>query len=183
MRCNTELEALQDTINAIKKKQAIAVEAMQLSDGHLENIFEMQGDSIRELGRRYEEALSGFAERYETELENITREMKQRRREIVAVLEEKFSLDQIKEDFSQLGKLQGIETLLTSIDSHTSREERDRILFETKREVEAIKFTLDQLLHETRKKRSTPIKLKKESKRKFLWIFPVRKKKYGATEQ
>lgn len=180
---NTELEALQDSINVIKKKQAIAVEAMQLSDGHLENIFEMQGESIQKLGRKYEDALSGFAERYETELENITREMKQRRREIVAVLEEKFSLDQIKEEFSQLGKLQRIETLLTSIDSHTSREERDRILFETKREVEAIKFTLDQLLHETRKKRSTPIKLKKEPKRKFLWIFPVRKKKYGETEQ
>ena len=35
---NTEIEALKQAITAIKKKQKVAVEAMEVSDGHLENI-------------------------------------------------------------------------------------------------------------------------------------------------
>lgn len=151
---NTEIEALKDAITAIKKKQKVAVEAMQLSDGHLENIYKMQAESIQKLGKKYEEALSGFAERYESMLEGLAKELQERRKEIVAALEEKFSLEQIEQEFSQLSRLKKVEELLGSIDSKSSREEVDKTLSETRREVEAIKKTLNDLLQEARKKPS-----------------------------
>lgn len=47
---NTEIEALKQAITAIKKKQKVAVEAMEVSDGHLENIFKIQSEAIVKLG-------------------------------------------------------------------------------------------------------------------------------------
>lgn len=151
---NTEIEALKDAITAIKKKQKIAVEAMQLSDNHLENIYKMQGEAIKNLGKKYEEALTGFAERYESMLDNLAKELQDRRKEIVSALEEKFSLEQIEQEFSQLSRLKKIEELLGSINVNSSREDVDKTLTETRREVEAIKKSLDELLQEARKKSS-----------------------------
>lgn len=151
---NTEIEALKDAITAIKKKQKIAVEAMQLSDNHLENIYKMQGEAIKNLGKKYEEALTGFAERYESMLDNLAKELQDRRKEIVSALEEKFSLEQIEQEFSQLSRLKKIEELLGSINVNSSREDVDKTLTETRREVEAIKKSLNELLQEARKKSS-----------------------------
>lgn len=151
---NDKLNALKDSITSIKKKQKLAVEAMQLSDGHLENIFKMQGEAIQKLGKKYEEALSGFAERYESMLEGLAKELQDRRKEIVSALEEKFSLEQIEQEFSQLSRLKKIEELLASINTKSSREEVDKTLSETRREVEAIKKYLNELLQEARKKQS-----------------------------
>lgn len=149
---NTEIDALKDAITAIKKKQKVAVEAMQLSDNHLENIYKMQGDAIKKLGEKYEAALKGFAERYDSELENLSKEMQKRRKEIVAALEDKFSLDQIQQEFSQLSKLTEIEKLLKSIDTKSSKEEVDEILKKTRVEVESINKTLKSLLEEAKRK-------------------------------
>lgn len=159
---NTEIEALKDAVTAIKKKQKIAVEAMQLSDTHLENIYKMQGDTIKNLGKKYEEALTGFAERYESMLENLAKELQDRRKEIVSALEEKFSLEQIEKEFSQLSRLKKIEEFLGSINANSSREEVEKTLSETRQEVEAIKKFLNELLQEARKK-STDDKEKQSS--------------------
>lgn len=149
---NTEIEALKDAIKAIKKKQKIAVEAMEVSDGHLENIFKMQSESIVKLGRTYEESFASYAEKFQNILDGLEKEMLERRREIVAAIEEKFSLDQIKHEFSQLGKLKKIEELLSSINTNNSREEVDKTLETTRREVESIRKLLDKAIEEAKKK-------------------------------
>ena len=86
---NTEIEALKQAITAIKKKQKIAVEAMETSDGHLKNIFDLQSDAIKKLGRTYEESFASYAEKFQNVLVGLEREMFERRREIVAAIEEK----------------------------------------------------------------------------------------------
>lgn len=149
---NTEIEALKQAITAIKKKQKIAVEAMEVSDGHLENIFTMQSEAIKRLSRTYEESFATYAENFQNVLAGLENEMLIRRREIMAAIEEKFSLDQIQQEFSQLSKLKKIEALLTSINTKTSRDEVDRNLETTRREVESIRILLDKAIEETKKK-------------------------------
>ncbi len=149
---NTEIEALKQAITAIKKKQELAVEAMEVSDGHLENIFKMQSEAIDKLGRTYEESFASYAEKFQNILDGLEREMLERRREIVAVIEEKFSLDQIQQEFSQLSKLEGIQELLTSINTKISRKEVDDALETTHREVEYIRKLLDKVDEEDKKK-------------------------------
>lgn len=149
---NTEIEALKQAITAIKKKQKVAVEAMEVSDGHLENIFKMQSESIVKLGRTYEESFAYYAEKFQNILDGLEKEMLERRREIVAAIEEKFSLDQIQQEFSQLSKLKKIEELLTSINTKSSREEVDKTIETTRREVESIRKLLDKAIEDAKKK-------------------------------
>lgn len=152
---NTEIEALKQAITAIKKKQKIAVEAMEVSDGHLENIFKMQSEAIVKLGRTYEQSFATYAEKFQNILDGLEKEMLERRREIVAAIEEKFSLDQIQQEFSQLSKLKKIEELLASINTKSSREEVDKTLETTRHEVESIRKLLDKAIEEAKKKPDT----------------------------
>lgn len=151
---NTEIEALKQSITAIKKKQKVAVEAMEVSDGHLENIFKMQSESIVKLGRTYEESFATYAEKFQNILDGLEKEMLERRREIVTVIEEKFSLDQIQQEFSQLSKLKKIEELLASINIKSSREEVDKTLETTRREVQQIRELLNKAIEEGQKQKS-----------------------------
>lgn len=152
---NTEIEALKQSITAIKKKQKVAIEAMEVSDGHLENIFKMQSESIVKLGRTYEESFASYAEKFQNILDGLEKEMLERRREIVAAIEEKFSLDQIQQEFSQLSKLKKIEELLTSINTKSSREEVDKTIETTRCEVESIRKLLDKAIEDAKKKPET----------------------------
>lgn len=153
---NTEIEALKQAITAIKKKQKVAVEAMEVSDGHLENIFRMQSESIVKLGRTYEESFASYAEKFQNILDGLEKEMLERRSEIVAAIEEKFSLDQIQQEFSQLSKLKKIEELLTSINTNSSRKEVDKTMETTRREVESIRKLLDKTIEEAKKETENP---------------------------
>lgn len=152
---NTEIEALKKAITAIKKKQKIAVEAMEVSDGHLENIFKLQSESIVKLGRTYEESFASYAEKFQNILDGLEKEMLERRREIMAAIEEKFSIDQIQQEFSQLSKLKKIEELLTSINTKSSREEVDKTIETTRREVESIRKLLYKAIEDAQKKTET----------------------------
>lgn len=153
---NTEIEAIKQVITAIKRKQKVAVEAMEVSDGHLENIFKMQSESIVKLGRTYEESFASYAEKFQNILDGLEKEMLERRREIVAAIEDKFSLDQIQQEFSQLSKLKKIEELLTSINTKSSREEVEKTIEITRREVESIRKLLAKAIEEAKKKPETP---------------------------
>lgn len=145
---NTEVEALKDAIKAIKKKQKIAVEAMEVSDGHLANIFKLQSESIVKLGRVYEESIASYAEKFEKILSGLSAEMQERRREIVCAIEEKFSLEHIQQEFSHLNRLEKIEDLLSSIKTNSSREEVDKALENTRKEVGQIRQLLNNAIAE-----------------------------------
>lgn len=153
---NTEVEALKQAITAIKKKQEVAVEAMEVSDGHLENIFKMQSEAIAKLGRTYEESFASYAERFQSILDNLEKEMLERRREIVTIMEEKFSIEQIQREFSQLNKLKGIEELLSSINAKSSSEEIERSIETTRHEVESIRKLLDRAIEGVKNITKTP---------------------------
>lgn len=148
---NTEVEALKDAIKAIKKKQKIAVEAMEVSDGHLANIFKLQSESIVKLGRVYEESIASYAEKFENILSGLSAEMQERRREIVCAIEEKFSLEHIQQEFSHLNRLKKIEDLLSSIKTNSSREEVDKALEDTRKEVGRIRQLLNNAIAENDK--------------------------------
>ena len=84
-------------------------------------------------------------------LDELEKEMLTRRREIVSALEAKFSLEQIQQEFSELGKLKKIEELLVSINTKSSREEADKTLEETHHEVKEIRTLLNKVMEDTKK--------------------------------
>lgn len=151
---NAEIEALKSAITAIKQKQALAVEAMEISDGHLKSIFELQAEAIKKLGRTYETSLAGYAEEFKNSLEGMEKLIAERRSEVVAAIEEKFSLDQIQHEFSRLGKLDDIERLLAALDSKISPEAVDRSLSDTNGEIRQIRKLLVEAIDEAKKRQA-----------------------------
>ena len=149
---NSELELVKEQLTAIKKKQTLAMRYIETADGHLEDIFKKQGEVLRDLNKKFETSIQGYADKFDNVLEELGKEMQQRRAEIVAALEEKFSLDQIQQEFTQLSKLSKIEELLTSINTKSSREEIDSVLKNTREEVQSIRETLSSLIEEAKKK-------------------------------
>lgn len=149
---NYEIELVKEQLTAIKKKQKIAMQYIDISDGRLKDIFDLQDEAIRQLNKKFEEGLAGYAEKFENVLEQMGKELQTRRAEIVAAIEEKFSLEQIQQEFAQLHKLDHIEKLLGSIDTKASREEVEKSLQATRDEVKSIRKTLDSLVEEAKKK-------------------------------
>ena len=149
---NSEIELVKEQLTAIKKKQKIAMRYIETSDGHLEDIFKLQDEAIRKLNNKFEESLVGYAERFEGVLEKLAEEMQKRRADIVSAIEEKFSLDQIQQEFSQLSKLKKIEELLISINKNTPAEEVELTLETTRKEVTEIKSILNKAIDEAKKK-------------------------------
>lgn len=125
---------------------------IETADGHLEDIFKKQSEVLRDLNKKFEASIQGYADKLDNVLEGLGKEMQQRRAEIVAALEEKFSLDQIQQEFTQLNKLSKIEELLTSINTKSSREEINSVLKNTREEVQSIRKTLSSLIEEVKKK-------------------------------
>lgn len=149
---NSEIELIKEQLTAIKKKQKIAMQYIETSDGQLENIFNLQNEEIRKLNKKFEESLINYAEQFEDVLNKLAKEMQRRRSEIVTALEEKFSLDQIQKEFSQLSKLEKIEELLNSINHNTTAETVERTLTTTRHEVSEIKTILNEAIEDTKKK-------------------------------
>ena len=167
----TEMYAIRDIITAIKTKQEIAVEAMEVSDGHLKNIFNMQAEAITRLGHTYEESFATYTDRFQNILDSLAKEILSRRQEIVDIIESKFSLENIQREFSQLGKLEKIEELLASINARNSQEDVGRTLNITHDEIKSIHQLLDRALENTSKRTRTPVD-KKSREGGFWKIFP-----------
>lgn len=125
---------------------------IETSDGQLENIFNLQNEEIRKLNKKFEESLINYAEQFEDVLNKLAKEMQRRRSEIVTAIEEKFSLNQIQKEFSQLSKLEKIEELLNSINHNTTAETVERTLTTTRHEVSEIKTMLNEAIEDTKKK-------------------------------
>lgn len=149
MISNTELEALKDIITSIRKKQRLANDMIELSDGKIRRMLKGQAESIEKLGTGYIDNFTAYAERFQNTLKDIEKEMHTRSREILSTLESKFSIDQIQEDFSHLDRLKSIETMLITISSNSYRGDTDKVLETTREEVRQIREILDRAMAST----------------------------------
>lgn len=168
---NSEIELVKEQVTAIKKKQEVAMQYIEISDGRLEDIFKLQNEAIIKLNRQFEISLAGYAEKFENVLAQLATEMQSRRAEIVAAIEEKFSLEQIQQDFSQLSKLKKIEELLTSIDKQSSSEEVEKALETTNSKVQSIYALLDKVIQEAEKQTNNNTQSPDGNRRMVGWPF------------
>ena len=112
---NKQLHEIEEQMTAIKKKQKIAMRYLDMADGRLEDMFKIQLDNIQKLNDIFERSLGSYSSNFELILESLTEQIKQRRAELLAAFEERFSLENIQQEFSYLSRLQRIEELLEAI--------------------------------------------------------------------
>jgi hypothetical protein len=142
---NNTIDAIKQQVEAIRQKQAIAVQYIETSDGQLEDIFKLQNAAIAKLNQEFEASLLGYSEQFETELKRLSEEIKKRRAEIVAQIDEKFSIAEIRKEFSQLEKLSSIESLLTTINSKVSDTKIQQIIDSARHEIANVTTVLAKM--------------------------------------
>jgi hypothetical protein len=145
---NRTIQTIELQLTAIQNKQQIAARYMDITDSHLEEIFKSQDDAIKQMNTRFEGTLLNYAEQFEKALNSLAEEMKSRRAEIVAQIEEKFSIANIHNEFSQLEKISDIESQLTVLSEQVSDAKMQQIIAATRQSTESVKAALSTISEE-----------------------------------
>lgn len=110
---NTEVEVIREQIKAIKAKQRVTKEYMELSDKKLDIFFEEQLKEISRLEYNYEESLKKVFEQYEDLVAQYKEEIGRRHETFKEAIDEKFELSEVR---TELGQLKKIPSMASTID-------------------------------------------------------------------
>lgn len=114
---NDVIEAIRDQIKGISKKGKIADKYLEIADGKLEDLYNEQVKVITEMNRRYKEAIGNHIQGFEKMIDIQTTELENRHEEFIQAIKEKFNVEDIRQEFTNLRKLNDIETQLAQIAS------------------------------------------------------------------
>lgn len=117
---NDVIEILRDQIKGISKKGKIADKYLQMADGKLEDLYIEQTKILTEMNTRYKQAIEGHIEGFETMIATQTAELESRHNAFIQAIEDKFNVEDIRQEFTNLRKLNEIETKLAQIASMVS---------------------------------------------------------------
>lgn len=143
---NDVINAIQDQIKGISKKGKIADKFLDMADGKLEELYSQQTAVINEMNRRYKEAIENHIEGFETMLINHTSDLEKRHKEFLEAIEERFNVEDVRQEFTNLRKLETIEQKLEAIASSTVKPEN--IHKEIQEIQDEIKTLKNELKHE-----------------------------------
>ena len=123
---NALVEDIKQNINAIKGKQKIAEEYAETADKKLELFFDEERKELSRITRRYNEALDAFLEEQGKIFEDRKNELEKRKEEFTRAIDEEFSVDDIRKEFTNLSKLSAIVEKLDRILSITSARSKEK---------------------------------------------------------
>lgn len=113
---NEVVNKIQEQIAAIGKKQKIADRYLEKADGKLEDMFQAQTAVINSLSKKYEDAISAHIESFDKMLQGQTEELNSRHRLFMQAMEDRLSIEEIRKEFVNLGKLVDIDKKAEELD-------------------------------------------------------------------
>ena len=105
---NSLVDQIKENITAIRSKQKVAEKMADTANDKLEKYFEDQKKELSRIAQKYNEALDSYLTDYENMLKERKQELENRKKEFTQAIDEKFSLEDIRRDFSSLKKLHDI---------------------------------------------------------------------------
>ena len=112
---NDIIEAIRNQIKGISKKGKIADRYLEMADGKLEDLFAAQTKVIGEMNTRYKAAIEGHIDGFEEMLKNQTAELEKRHQEFMQAIEERFNVEDVRQEFTNLRRLEAIERKLADL--------------------------------------------------------------------
>lgn len=137
---NDIVNTLQAQINAIKVKSKIADSFLELADGKLEDLYKEQTAVISNLNNRYQLAIERHIVNFDNMLDKQTAELETRHNEFLKAVEDRFSIEDVCQEFIKLRKLDAIDKRLSNIaaSSVTSQQIQESI-GELRSQIDALK--------------------------------------------
>ena len=114
---NDVVNAIRDQVNGIEKKSKIADRYLEVADGKLEDLFQVQTKAIEDLNKRYRTAISEHADEFEILIEKLKGDIEKRHNEFLALMEENLNVEMIHKDFSNLSKLDQLSKIKEDVNS------------------------------------------------------------------
>ena len=105
---NEVIDAIDAQVKGIAKKGKIADRFLEIADTKLEELYKEQTKAIGEMNRRYRVAIEGHAQGFEQMIAEQSDELVKWHNELLAALQAKFNIEDIRSEFSNLKKLNDI---------------------------------------------------------------------------
>jgi len=153
---NDIVNALQDQIRGISKKGKIADKFLEMSDKKLEDLYQEQVKALVEMNRRYKDAIEGHIEGFETMLQEQTEELWKRHHAFMQAIEERLSIEDVRQEFTSLRRLEQIERKLEQIaSSSVTTDGIHREVLELQKELKSFREEIKPELESIRKNTKT----------------------------
>ncbi len=137
---NDVINAIQDQIKGISKKGKIADRFLDMADGKLEELYTRQTAVINEMNKRYKEAIEGHIEGFEKMLSEQTTELEKRHKDFLKAIEERLNIEDVRQEFTNLRKLETIEQkIATLVSSSLKPEDIRNEIVNIQKEIKALK--------------------------------------------
>lgn len=112
---NDVIETIREQVNAIRKKDKIALRYFEIADGKLSDVFEEQTKVLAEMNSRHKEAIAGQTAEFEEILKEQAAEIRKQHEQFVEQMQMHLNVEEIHKDFSNLRKLNEIVEQLKHI--------------------------------------------------------------------
>lgn len=139
---NDVIETIREQVNAIRKKDKIAMKYFEIADGKLSDVFEEQTKVLNELNNHYKEAIAGHIEGFEEMLKEQTLEIKILHEQFIEQMQMHLNVEEIHKDFSNLRKLnEVVEQLHRLTQNSVKADELSKKLRDIQTEIANIEIT------------------------------------------
>lgn len=102
---NDVLEMVKVQISSIAKKGRIAEKFIEIADAKLEQAYQDQVKAIGQLNQRYLHAIEDHSNGFRQMMSDQSNDLKRRHDEFIAIVQEKFNVEDIRAEFTNLQKL------------------------------------------------------------------------------
>lgn len=141
---NDVVNKIQEQISAIGKKQNIADSYIETADGNLKELFNEQASAIKDLNNRYKLAIENHIDGFEKMILTQTEELGKRHDAFIKAIEERLSIEDVRTEFINLGKLKEINSKLDELKDIAQKIE---IISDSMLETQDIKDSINHALH------------------------------------
>lgn len=118
---NDVLELVNAQISSIRKKGRIAEKFIEISDSKLEQAYQDQVTEIGKLNKAYLRAIEDHSNGFKQMMAEQTEELKKQHDEFIAIVQAKFNVEDIREEFTNLQKLEVIAEKMKDLATSTAK--------------------------------------------------------------
>jgi ABC-type transporter Mla subunit MlaD len=142
---NETVNEIKETLSAIKAKQKVAKEYANTANSKLAAYFESHQHELGQIAKKYNEALESYLSDYEKMLQERKEDLEQRKREFTEAIDQKFSLEDIRSEFTNLKKLNDILKKITILDGISADDKKiERTLEDIRRELTVLNSSQEE---------------------------------------
>lgn len=119
---NREVNLIQQQINALERNTKLINNFQELTTEELQKVCDAQIDDVNALTKKYSTAIGNHSDEFKVFMDSIANEIQEKKKAFIELLEDAFSVADIKTEFKQLNKIPGLLEKLESIDKALKTE-------------------------------------------------------------